>query len=859
MRSLADCKRDFYALRDSYMRQDARHIEFSKEGTILYASDKDKVYVPTPTGERFHDSREFVNLVIGPYGSGKSTMCVQHIVRSTASMPRWDSNGRRRARWAVVRNTSGELYSTTLQTWLAWFSELGDIKRRQKPILTYEHTFNDGHGIIVLELIFIALDRPEDVRKIKSLELTGVYLNELSELPANVLSHFKGRVNGRYPSRSFCSEPYWSGIIADTNPPETDHWIYKDFEEKTIEGYRIFHQPPGLIKDSNGIWQPNPMADNAMNLSHDYYMKLASGQSEDFVKVFCLGQYGSVGTGRRVFPEFNLDIHAVDAIEAIQGDPLHLAWDGGLCYSDDTEVLTLDGWKLFKDVDEHNDFVATRNPKTGNMEYTSINFKVEYDYNGELLEWDSQNVSFCVTPEHRVPFTYRDTPHIVHFKSAEWLSEHSGGHHYVDLCSNWSPEFNEAETYFGMDAHTYAEFMGLYLSEGCVNVNGNSHRISIYQNNQDTYMQDVLDRTGLNWVYSFKGNCGVWCVTNNQLGPYLTTFGKAGDKFVPSEIKSMPPKLIKAFIYAYTKGDGHIMVRKNGSVEHTIRTISDRMKDDLQELAQKAGWYSSISRLKPRVSTIIENGIPRLITNNGIWNITFKKRAQRAELLKRNFRKVPYKGKIYCLNVPYHVLYIRRNGKPSWNGNTPACIVVQMSPRGQLRVLKEFIGEDMGIRTFAESVVLPGLKTEFPYCKIGSSVFDPSGAARDNILEETSCIGELNSLGIKTEPAKTNELEPRLGAVRFFLNRMIDGKPSFVVSRKKCPQLIKGLVKDYVYKRLAVSGEERYKDKPDKNMSSHICDALQYVALEFAADRIAKDKAPVKPVEMFNPTFRWQN
>src|SRR5438876_1153619 len=182
-----------------------RHITFEDERTLIHASNQDKIYIPSPTGKLFHASSGFVDLVIGPYGSGKSTMCVQRIVRAACNMPRWDS-GQRRSRWAVVRNTSGELKSTTLNTWLQWFGELGHIKKREKPLLMYEHEFNDGHGIVRLELIFIALDRPDDVRKIKSLELTGVYLNELSELPQNVLSHFKGRVNGRFPSKSFCPE-----------------------------------------------------------------------------------------------------------------------------------------------------------------------------------------------------------------------------------------------------------------------------------------------------------------------------------------------------------------------------------------------------------------------------------------------------------------------------------------------------------------------------------------------------------------------------------------------------------------------------------------------------------------------------
>src|SRR6185503_20143949 len=95
-----------------------------------------------------HNDDSFVRLIMGPYGSGKSTWCINEIVRRSCNMPHWYKGHIRRSKWAIVRNTSGELYSTTLQTWLAWFGELGDVQKRQKPLLTYFHRFNDGKGVI---------------------------------------------------------------------------------------------------------------------------------------------------------------------------------------------------------------------------------------------------------------------------------------------------------------------------------------------------------------------------------------------------------------------------------------------------------------------------------------------------------------------------------------------------------------------------------------------------------------------------------------------------------------------------------------------------------------------------------------
>jgi len=72
---------------------------------------------------------------------------------------------------------------------------------------------------------------------------------------------------------------------------------------------------------------------------------------------------------------------------------------------------------------------------------------------------------------------------------------------------------------------------------------------------------------------------------------------------------------------------------------------------------------------------------------------------------------------------------------------------------------------------------------------------------RDAIMEELSCIGELNSLGIKTNGATTNDPDIRISSVRYFLNSMIDGQPAYLLSREGCPVLRKGFINGYVFKR----------------------------------------------------------
>ena len=64
-----------------------------------------------------------------------------------------------------------------MKTWLDWFEkEFG--KMNWSPPYTHRIKIAD----LDLEVIFLALDRPEDVKKLLSLELTFLFFNEAREI-----------------------------------------------------------------------------------------------------------------------------------------------------------------------------------------------------------------------------------------------------------------------------------------------------------------------------------------------------------------------------------------------------------------------------------------------------------------------------------------------------------------------------------------------------------------------------------------------------------------------------------------------------------------------------------------------------
>lgn len=161
-------------------------------------------------------------------------------------------------------------------------------------------------------------------------------------------------------------------------------------------------------------------------------------------------------------------------------------------------------------------------------------------------------------------------------------------------------------------------------------------------------------------------------------------------------------------------------------------------------------------------------------------------------------------------------------------GLTPSAAFIQISPIGQIRVIDEVISEGMGIRRFIKEQLNPLIAQKYQGCDI-EFFGDPAGVAKDQNDEKT-CFGILEEEGLQAEPAATNNVTARLEAVRYFLHQLYRGQPAITIS-PHCRVLIKAMETGYQYKRLNVSGQEKYSDKPDKNQYSHLSDAFQYVCL----------------------------
>ena len=268
-------------------------------------------YASVPTIKKFSQSDSFIRGLMGPFGSGKSSGCVVDLIKlANAQEPGPD--GIRRRRSIVVRNTYQQLRDTTIKTVMDWLPErhFGNYKKTEHNYIV------SGFEGLEWEIMFRALDRPDHVQNLLSMEVSDAWLNEAREIPKAVFEGVQGRV-GRYPPRREVS-PTRPCIIMDTNPPATDSWWYELFEKNRPDNAELFKQPSGI----------GDHAENLHNLPDNYYQNLIMGKDDGFVKVYVHGDYGVVQTGKPVYPGYIDSMHTKE-VDTLPGTIIR-GWDFGL-------------------------------------------------------------------------------------------------------------------------------------------------------------------------------------------------------------------------------------------------------------------------------------------------------------------------------------------------------------------------------------------------------------------------------------------------------------------------------------------------------------------------------------------------
>lgn len=268
-----------------------------------------------PVASAFYLDNHEVAAIMGPVGSAKSTAAAQRIVRHAYEQTPY--NGIRHTRFAIVRNTGPQLVDTTIKTWLKLFPEniYGKFSSTSK---THRWTFRPegAKDLINAEFIFRALDDEKDIANLLSLEVTGLWFNELREINTSILAH-AGRRAGRYPGADLggCT---WRGWIGDTNPWDATSDLHEMFVADPREGYKFFKQPGGMEPEAENLENleqtPETIAlpwndPRRREQGRSYYINALRDYSKSDGDSYVHCKYGASRHGKPVFTSYDDNAH----------------------------------------------------------------------------------------------------------------------------------------------------------------------------------------------------------------------------------------------------------------------------------------------------------------------------------------------------------------------------------------------------------------------------------------------------------------------------------------------------------------------------------------------------------------------
>jgi hypothetical protein len=368
------------------------------------------------------------------------------------------------------------------------------------------------------------------------------------------------------------------------------------------------------------------------------------------------------------------------------------------CYDTETELLTNEGWKTYGLIKD-GEIVATLNAQ-GELEYQRITEKIVAPYKGKMYHVESTQISLLVTPNHHL-YVWRPPNHMsahtpkfgfkyphqvfgdrdVHYKKdALWKGKATDWVIFDQRREGSGPRHPE----FRVKMNEWVEFLGYWLAEGSTthDKNGN-YRVQIC--NKDPVIINRVFELFKGWGLhprvssEGEGHTHVW-VLNKQLFDYLSPLGTSHTKYIPFDIKSLPAEQLMKLLDAFVKGDGKEHVMPSGNVMTQCQTSSPRLRDDIMEIALKAGLSTTSqvhSKTGSQAAIIDPDGRKRIITRKADnFRISLLKHRGVTRIAQPSIEAwEDYDGIVWCVNVPNHVLYVRRNGKPFWCGNTGKTVI----------------------------------------------------------------------------------------------------------------------------------------------------------------------------------------
>jgi hypothetical protein len=346
------------------------------------------------------------------------------------------------------------------------------------------------------------------------------------------------------------------------------------------------------------------------------------------------------------------------------------------CYSDDTEVLTSRGWRLFKDL-FNDDLIFSLNPETKIPEYVRIDVFMRRYYEGEMIKFANKNLDILVTPDHPMKYLKKDgSSMFAEIKAKDYSKNNGAIYRSSQYIAPKIEKFSVGNRL--IDFNLFCEFMAYYLSEGSLSwTRKNQFFIAQSKEKSSEQYRNILNLLE-KLPFKFSEVSTGFYMRDAEMYEYLKQFGKSENKHIPSCILNSSVEQISIFLDAYVKCDGHTrkprpsFIGNQGTLftpkkdTRAFFSSSNQMAADLGEMLVKIGRRPSYKLQKREgVEVVHKNGTYK--GNKDLWVIS-ECYSETATVFNKSSE--PYSGYVYDVQLERnHIMYLRRNGKCFWGSN----------------------------------------------------------------------------------------------------------------------------------------------------------------------------------------------
>ena len=347
------------------------------------------------------------------------------------------------------------------------------------------------------------------------------------------------------------------------------------------------------------------------------------------------------------------------------------------CLTGDHEVLCYDGWKNIKEVTD-NDVVMTLNKDTDQFEYQKITRSYNYHHEGKLYKIKNSQLDLVTTLNHKMYVKQRNKTKYELIEAKDIYKKRVKFKKNA-VNPNKHVKFGRLEDGQEFNMDLYLEFLGFWIADGWTeiykrkNSNKIDYRVVISQTKPETvsWFKSHLKKMKLNRWYNEKEK--KFYITNKGLTLELKKYSVGAiNKFLPKWIWKLGSRQSKILLRGIIRGDSTI-TKTNSLIYYTS---SKQLADDVQRLSVYVGWSANISERKSRGISYIKGRKVKSKHTGYIVHINRKRNEPQINHGHVHEQKIQVEEiyedscNVYCIEVPNHIFYVRRNGKCVWTGNS---------------------------------------------------------------------------------------------------------------------------------------------------------------------------------------------